>query len=45
MLSFMGVNERLLNIHEQKFVELEAFQENITMFQANIHASLKNIKT
>ena len=26
MLSFMGENKRLMNIHEQKFVVLAAFQ-------------------
>ena len=45
MLSFMGENKRLLNIHEQKFVELAAFQENTTVFQANTNASLKNLET
>ena len=41
MLSFMGENKRSLNIHEQKFVELAAFQANTTVFQANTNASLK----
>ena len=45
MLSFMGENKRLLNIHEQKFVELVAFQVNTTVFQANTNASLKNLET
>ena len=45
MLSFMGENKRLLNIHEQKFVELAAFQANTTVFQANTNASLKNLET
>ena len=45
MLNFMGVNKRLLNIHEQKFVKLATFQTNITMFQANTNASLKNLET
>ena len=45
MLSFMGENKRLLNIHEQKFVELSAFRENITVFQVNTNASLKNMET
>ena len=40
MLSFMGENKRLLNIHEQKFVGLAAFQANTTVFQANTNASL-----
>ena len=45
MLSFMGENKGLLNIHEQKFAELAAFQANTTMFQANTNASLKNLET
>ena len=45
MLAFIGENKRLLNIHEQKFAELVAFQENTTMFQANTNASLKNLET
>ena len=45
MLAFMGENKRLLNIHEQKFVELSTFQENTTVFQANTNASLKNLET
>ena len=44
MLAFMGENKRLLNIHEQKFAELAAFQANTTMFWANTNASLKNLK-
>ena len=45
MLSFIGENKRLLNIHEQRFVKLVVFQANITMFQANTNASLKNMET
>ena len=45
MLAFMGENKRLLNIHEQKFAELSAFQANTTVFQANTNASLKNLET
>ena len=45
MLRFMGENKRQLNIHEQKFAELVAFQENINVFQANTNASLKNLET
>ena len=45
MLSFMIENKRLLNIHEQKFAELAAFQANTTVFQANSNASLKNLET
>ena len=45
MLAFIGENKRLLNIHEQKFAELAAFQVNTTVFQANTNASLKNLET
>ena len=45
MLHFMGENKRLLNIHEQKFAELAAFQANTTVFHANTNASLKNLET
>ena len=45
MLTFMGENKRLLNIHEQNFAELDAFQANTTMFQDNTNASLKNLET
>ena len=45
MLSFMGENKRLLNIDEQKFAELAAFQTNTIVFQANINAFLNNLKT
>ena len=45
MISFMEENKRLLNIHEQKFAELVAFQANTTVFQANTNASLKNLET
>ena len=45
MLTFMGENKRLLNIHKQKFDELVAFQENINVFSANTNASLKNLET
>ena len=45
MLSFMGENKKLLNIHEQKFVELATFQANTNVFQANTNAFLKNLET
>ena len=45
MLSFMGENKKLLNIHEQKFAELAAFQANTNVFQANTNASLKILET
>ena len=45
MLTFIGENKRLLYIHEQKFADLEAFQANTIVFQANTNASLKNLET
>ena len=45
MLAFIGENKRLINIHEQKFAKLAAFQANTTVFQANTNASLKNPET
>ena len=41
----MGDNKRLLNLHEQKLAELEAFKSNTQIFQTNISASLKNLET
>ena len=41
----MGENKRLLNIHEQKFVELIAFQAITNVFQTNTNASLNNLET
>ena len=43
MLSYMAKNKRILNLHEQKFVELDVFQENTTIFQTNTNASLKHL--
>ena len=43
MLQFMGENKRLLDIHEQKFAKIAAFQANTTVFQANTNDSLKNL--
>ena len=45
MLTFMGENKRLPNIHEQKFSKLAAFQANTNVFQANTNAYLKNLET
>ena len=45
MLQFMGDNKKLLNLHEQKFVELDTFKSNTKIFQANTNASLKNLET
>ena len=45
MLQFMGDKKKLLNLHEQKFVELDSFKSNTQIFQANTNASLKNLET
>ena len=45
MMTFMGENKRLLNIHEQKFAELETFQANTNVFQANTNDSKKSRDT
>ena len=45
MLQFMGENKKLLNFHEQKFVELEASNTNSQNFQTTTNASLKNLET
>ena len=44
MLSFMGDNKRLLNIHGQKFTGLAAFLTNTIVFQVNTNAYLKNLE-
>ena len=45
MMQFMGDNKKLLNHHEQKFVELETFKSNTQNIQANTNALLKNLET
>ena len=45
MLQFMGDNKKLLNLHEQKFTELEATATNSQIFQNTTKASLKNLET
>ena len=45
MLQFIGDNKKLLNLHEQKFAELETFKSNTQIFQENTNASLKNLET
>ena len=45
MLQFMGDNKRLLQFHEQKLSDLEAFKSDTQMFQKNTSASLKNLET
>ena len=45
MLQFMGDNKRLLQFHEQKLSDLEAFKSDTQMFQNNASASLKNLET
>ena len=44
-MQFMGDNKKLINLHEQKFTELENFKSNIPMFQPNTGTSLKNLET
>ena len=45
MLQFMGDNKKLLNLHEQRFAELEASNTNSQIFQKTTNASLKNLET
>ena len=45
MLQFMGDNKKMLNLHEQKFAELEASNTNSQIFQKTTNASLKNLET
>ena len=45
MLQFMGDKKRLLQFHEQKLSDLEAFKSDTQMFQKNASASLKNLET
>ena len=41
----MGDNKRLLQFHEQKLYDLEAFKSYTHMFKKNATASLKNLET
>ena len=41
----MGDNKRLLQFHEQKLFDLEAFKSDTQMFQKNASALLKNLET
>ena len=45
MLQFMGDNKRLLQFHEHKLSDLEAFKSDTQMFQKNTSSSLKNLET
>ena len=45
MLQFMRDNNRLLQFHEHKQSDLEAFKSDTNMFQKNASASLKNLET
>ena len=45
MLQFTGDNKKMINLHEQKFNELENFKSKIHMFQKNTGALLKNLET
>ena len=44
MLKFMVENKKLLKLHEQKFAEFEAYQADMSAFQANTNDSLKNLE-
>ena len=45
MLQFMGDNKRLLQFHEQKLSDLEAFKSGTHKFHKKASASLKNLET
>ena len=45
MLQFIGDNKKLLNLHEQKFAELDASNTNSQIFQKTTNAFLKNLET
>ena len=45
MLHFMLENKRILNLHENRFFDLESFQENTIMFQTNTNATMRNLET
>ena len=45
MLQFMRDNKRLLQFHEHKLSDLEAFKSDTQVFQKNTSASLKNLET
>ena len=45
MLQFMGENKKLINVHEQRFAELEASNTNSQIFQTTTNASLMNLET
>ena len=45
MPQFVGDNNRLLQFHEQKLSDLEAFKSDTQMFKKNASASLKNLET
>ena len=45
MMYFRSENKRILNLNDKIFSELENFQANIIVFQANTNASLRNLET
>ena len=45
MLQFKGDNKRLLQFHEHKLSDLEAFKSHAQVFEKNTSASLKNLET
>ena len=45
MVNFTAKNNRILNLHEQKFSKLDVYKANNNVFQENTNASLKNLET
>ena len=45
MLHFMSENKRILNLHENRFSNLEIFQANTIVFQTNTNATMRNLET
>ena len=45
MLHFLTENKRILNLHENRFSNLENFQANTIVFQTNTNATMRNLET
>ena len=45
MLHFMSENKRILNLHQNRFSDLENFQATIIVFQTNTNATMRNLET
>ena len=41
----MSKNKRILNLHENRFSDLENFQANTIMFQTNTNTIMRNLET